>query len=52
MENVLFWIGLILAIQEPILRLIPNKKITGLFGVIFNLLKNASDYLNRERSYW
>ncbi len=52
MENVLFWIGLILAIQEPILRSIPNKKITGLIGVIVNALKKASDYLNRERSYW
>ena len=52
MENIetyLFWIGLIIAISEPILRLIPNKKYNGLIGMIIDVLKKLSDHLNRGK---
>ncbi len=52
MENVLYWIGLVIVIAEAILRLIPDKSYTGLIGVIINLLKVASDYFNREKRYF
>ena len=51
MENVIFWIGLVIAVSEAILRLIPDKKYTGLIGGIINVLKIVSDYFNRERKY-
>ena len=49
LETILFWIGLIIAISEPIFRLIPNKKYNGLIGVIIDVLKKLSDYLNRGK---
>ena len=49
LETYLFWIGLIIAISEAVLRLIPNKNYTGLIGGIINILKIASDYLNRGK---
>ena len=50
LETYLFWIGLIIAISEPILRLIPNEKYNGLIGMIINVLKIGSDYLNRGKT--
>ena len=52
MENVIFWIGLAIAVSEAVLRLIPNKSYTGLIGGIINVLKIVSDYFNREKSYF
>jgi len=49
LETYLFWIGLIIAISEPIFRLIPDEKYKGLIGIIIDALKVASDYLNRGK---
>ena len=52
MENLIYWIGLIIVVSEAVLRLIPDKNWTGLIGVIINLLKVVSDYFNREKRYF
>lgn len=41
-------IGVIVAGAEVVLRLIPKKSWTGILGLIINVLKMASDWLNRE----
>ena len=42
------WITLGILLLEAVLRAFPNERITGIIGVIINLAKIASDYLNRE----
>ena len=38
----------IIALAEVALRAFPDKKFTGLIGLIINLLKLGSDYLNNK----
>ena len=38
----------LVALAEVGLRAFPNKNITGIIGLIINLLKVASDYLNNK----
>ena len=52
MENLIFWIGLVIAVSEAVLRVIPGKKYTGIIGAIINILKIVSDYFNRKKSYF
>ncbi|MHA2182224.1 MAG: hypothetical protein ACXAAH_12465 [Promethearchaeota archaeon] len=41
-------IGAVIAVIEIIMRAIPNPKTTGIIGLIINLLKQVSDYLNNK----
>ncbi len=42
-------IGIVITIIEIVMRTIPNQKFTGIIGLVINLLKNISDYLNRSK---
>ena len=41
-------IGIIVTVAEVVLRTIPNPKITGIIGLVINILKVISDYLNNK----
>ncbi len=45
---VLIIIAGVIAVIEIIGRAIPNKNVTGILGLIINLLKQISDYLNNK----
>ena len=42
-------ISALVLVAEVVARAIPNPKVTGIIGLVINLLKNVSDYLNREK---
>ena len=42
-------IGIVITIIEIVMRTIPNIKVTGIIGLVINLLKSISDYLNRGK---
>ena len=42
-------IGIVITIIEIVMRTIPNTKVTGIIGLVINLLKSISDYLNRGK---
>lgn len=41
-------IGALIAVAEIVLRAIPNPKFTGIIGLVINLLKVVSDWLNNK----
>lgn len=51
MEELTFWIGLVIGIMEIIGRAIPNEKIKGPIGYAIEGLKFISDYFNRKTPY-
>ena len=42
-------IGIIIVVVEIVARSIDNPKVTGVIGLVINVLKNISDYLNRGK---
>jgi len=41
-------ITILIAVAEVVFRAVPDKKFTGPIGLLINLLKVASDYLNNK----
>ena len=49
MDDIVFWITLVVGIVEVVARVIPDAKVKGILGYVIDLLKLVSDYLNREK---
>ena len=41
------YLSIIIGVIEVVARLLPNSNVTGLLGLLINLLKEISDFLNR-----